>query len=205
MAAILTALLFGCAFPSGGESVSRPGLTSPTAIRGAERMNEDDFWAVVEAARRHSHGDPDAMAEYLQARFYDAHDRTIIEFHSHLVVANRRLYTWTHGEAADLICGSLGDDGFTDWRSWVITLGRHTFEQVVANPDNIADVEDLEGGCALAAELFGSAVAGIYYDRHGYDDADFPTLEPGAEAPRGTKLSGPDAVRAALPRLSRRT
>jgi hypothetical protein len=200
----LTAFLFGCAFPSEGESFNRPGLTSPTATRSAERMDEDAFWAVVEAARRHGNGDADAMAGYLEARFYDAHDRTIIDFHSHLVAANRRLYTWPHGEAADLICGYLGDDGFTDWRSWVISLGRHTFEQVAADPDNVADVEDLEGGCALAAELFGSAVGGIYYERHGYDDSELPTLEP-AEDPSGEKPTGPDAVRAALPKLSRRT
>ncbi|GAA0577996.1 hypothetical protein GCM10010172_73520 [Paractinoplanes ferrugineus] len=173
-------------------------------------MDEDLFWQIVEDARERGDGDPDAMAQIVEERFADAGDDVLRGFQRQLVAASTRLYTWRHGAAADMACGSLGDDGFTDWRSWVITLGRPTFELIAADPDNLADVEDLTAGCAGAGELFGAAASGIYFARHGYEDETFPILEPGGTPPAGTPPSGyprhgTEQLRATLPRLAKRT
>ena len=165
-------------------------------------MDEATFWEIVEDARRDADGDPEVMGEALASRFSDAEDETLKGFQTRLVEAHSRLYTWQHGAAAEMICGFVSDDVFTDWRSWVITLGRDTYEQVVREPDNLAEVDDLSGGCDGLSEFFGAAVAGIWFDRHGYE-TDFPILEPTAP-PAGDKVIDPTAIRAAMPRLSAR-
>ncbi|MFD0522973.1 DUF4240 domain-containing protein [Paractinoplanes durhamensis] len=205
LAPLLALVVAGC-----GATPVRPQASPSTAVRGLETVDEDAFWQIVGDAREQASDDPDAMAEVLEERFADAGDDELRGFQRQLVAASRRLYTWRHAAAADMVCGSVGDDGFTDWRSWVITLGRETFERIAADPDNLADVEDLTAGCAGAGELFGAAVSGIYYERHGYDDDTFPVLEPGGTSPTGTPPSGyprngTEPLRATLPRLAERT
>lgn len=143
------------------------------------------------------------MAAELESRFADADDEILRAFQHRLVAASTRLYTWQHHAAAEMICGFVSDDVFTDWRSWVITLGRDTFERVAEDPDNLADVDDLSGGCEGVGEFFGAAVSNIYFDRHGYEDDTFPIVEPSAP-PRGQKVTDHDAIRASLPRVSAR-
>jgi len=172
-------------------------------------MDQDWFWQIVEEAREHAGDDPDAMAQFLERRFTEADDATLRAFQRHLVAASTRLYTWRHAAAADMACGSLGDDGFTDWRAWVVTLGREPFARIATDPDNLADVDDLTAGCGTG-ELFGAAISDIYFTRHGYEDDSFPVLEPGDTPPAGTPPSGyprngTEPLRKTLPRLARRT
>jgi hypothetical protein len=203
LVALLTLSTCGCAVTRASDGFALPPPTGPSATRSAENVDEDAFWQIIDDARSRGASDPDAMAEVMGARFVDADRDALTEFQQQLVNANGRLYTWRHAAAAELACGEqIGDDTFTDWRSWVITLGRATFEQVAANPDNLADVEEFWGGCALAAELFGAAVGNIYLERYGLPDDDtFPMPDPDSP-PSGEKLTGDQAILAALPRLT---
>jgi len=204
LALLIVLAVAGCGHPPAA------GPARPTTTAAAKAGDEDVFWQVVEDARKRAPGDPDAMAEIVEDRFADAGDDALREFQRQLVAASTRLYTWRHAVAADMACGPVGDDGFTDWRSWVITLGRETFERIAVDPDNLADVEDLTAGCEGAGELFGGAVSGIYFARHGDEDDTFPILEPGDTPPAGTPpsgypRSGTQPLRATLPRLAKRT
>jgi hypothetical protein len=185
--------------PETGPARSHPAAT-PESVPTAD---EGKFWSVVEAARRRGAGSPHAMASVLEARFARADDETLRAFQQRLVDASSRLYTWQHWDAAEMICGYASDDVFTDWRSWVITLGRETFTRVAEDPDNLADVADLSGGCEEGGEIFGAAVSGIHFERHGYSDDSFPAVEQ-FEAPNGEQVTDRQAVREALPRLSAR-
>jgi len=166
-------------------------------------VNEAAFWDVIEGARTTADGDAQIMAEALAAGFADADDETLRGFQTQLVAVHERLYTWRHGSAAEMVCGFVSDDVFTDWRSWVISLGRETFERVADDPDNLADVETLSDGCEGVGESFGAAVANIYYARHGYEDEQFPVVEL-SESPSGEPLTDLAAIRTSLPRLSER-
>lgn len=198
--------LAACA--GGGDPRAVP--TSDTAVQtgaavttnGALAMDEDGFWRVVEDARQATDGDPYAMAEWLQAGLADADSETLRTFQEQLVAASTRLYTWRHQAAAEMVCGFASADVFTDWRSWVVTLGRDRFTRVAENPDALADVDDLSGGCDAGGEFFGAAVSSLYYTRHGFE-GDFPLLET-VEAPAGEPYADAAAARAALPNLSAR-
>jgi hypothetical protein len=199
----LALVLGGCMLPPIPFDESSSPRPMPSVTQSPQKIDEDAFWAIVEDARARGQGDPDRMAAALDYRLYDANDETIRAFQEQLVAASMQLYTWRHGEAAELICGRLGPDEFTDWRSWVISLGRDTFTSVAANPDNIADVQDLEGGCWMAAEQFGWTAFNVYWDRHQNADG-LAGLEPSGD-PSGVRIHGNDAIRAALPKVAART
>jgi hypothetical protein len=186
------------------KSEASPATPDPAVTSGsANTADEGTFWLTVEAARKRGAGDPDAMAEALESRFAQAADETLRAFQRRFVEVSGRLYTWQHWNAAEMICGFVSDDVFTDWRSWVISLGRDTFVRVAEDPDNLADVANLSGGCEAGGEIFGSAVSGIYFERHGFADEAFPILEP-FESPRGEQVNDPQAIRRAMPGLAAR-
>lgn len=168
-------------------------------------MDEATFWRVVADVRDEADGNPEVMAELLEFTLQSSDNETLRAFQSRLVAASNRLYTWRNWEAAEMIYGFMSEDAFTDWRSWVITLGQDWFERVAVNPDNLADVDDLSGGCEAGGELFGAAVANVYFERQTADDDehDFPALEP-LRPPSGQKITDPEEIRAALPRLAAR-
>ncbi|UQU66764.1 DUF4240 domain-containing protein [Couchioplanes caeruleus] len=186
-----------------GQPVPGPARSAAASVPEIpSRVDEAAFWRIVETARVRGGGDPYDMAELLESWFADAQDRTLREFQRELIRASARLYTWRHGDAAEMMCGGVSDDVFTDWRSWVITLGRETYSRVAENPDNLADVEDLSEACDAGGEFFGAAAGLVHFRRHGDDDT-FPVLEPD-ESPSGRRLTDPGAVRRALPRLAKR-
>ncbi len=49
-------------------------------------------------------------------------------------------YGWPLWGAAYLLNGGCGDDGFDDFRGWLVTRGRAVFEAALADPDSLADV-----------------------------------------------------------------
>ena len=207
---VMVLLLCGCAGsaeetgkPSVVTSESDAGPARSAVVVTSEGLDEQTFWRTVEGARVRGGGDPDAMAGVLESEFAGADDETLRGFQQELVDVGARLYTWRHLNAAEMVCGFVSDDVFTDWRSWVITLGRETFVRVAEDPDNLADVVDLSGGCEGGGEIFGAAVSGIYFERHGYDDDTFPILEPVA-SPEGEQVTDHEAIRRAMPRLAAR-
>lgn len=54
-------------------------------------------------------------------------------------------YRWDLWGAAYIIAGGCSDDGFVDFRSWLISMGRHVFESAIENAESLADVADGPG------------------------------------------------------------
>lgn len=205
-AVVLIFLMSACAESTGKvEEIDSAPAQSPVVVtpRGTkEKVDDETFWRIVDAARVRGGGDPYTMADVLKSDFTRAGDDTLRAFQHKFIEASTRLYTWRHWDAAEMICGYASDDFFTDWRSWVIALGHETFSRVAENPDNLADVTDLSASCDGGSEFFGAAAGIIYDQRHG-DDNDFPIIMP-TTSPSGRELTDIRAVRRALPRLAAR-
>ncbi len=180
---LVTALLVAAC--GSGHEVT-PGAAVPPASpsesanspRGAT-LTEDQFWTLVEQARQAGEGDPEAMAEELRGRLSSLRAEEVADFHRLLVTANHRLYTERHAAVAARLCGGyLGDDGFTDYRTWVITRGRAAFDAAVTNPQQLRSLPDAEQGCE-GAELFGTVAYALYAEAAGEPAAEsLPLLEP---------------------------
>lgn len=108
-------------------------------------MDIDTWWGLVERARDTAGDradDRDAPDDPLPGALTDVlaalEPGRIAEFAVTAVEVSRSAYRWPLWNAAHLIEGGCGDDGFTDFRDGLALLGRETFTRVVADPDALA-------------------------------------------------------------------
>jgi len=168
-------------------------------------MDDEQFWQTIDVTLQRSTQDTDEQAEALRDVLAGLPDAEVLDFHRRLVAANHELYTWTHNAAVQLVEGSLGDDGFTDFRTFVVATGRQSFERFRDDPDTLVDILAHRG--IELAEPFGAVADQMYLARTGRlvsDDGADP-LEPW-EPPAGDRAILDDAtqLRQLLPRLSAR-
>jgi len=58
-------------------------------------------------------------------------------FHRHFDEREDRAYTWELWAAAYIVGGGCSDDAFSDFRATLISMGRQTFERVIADPQSL--------------------------------------------------------------------
>ncbi len=97
-------------------------------------------------------------------------------------------YDWKLWAAAYLIHGGCSDDGFMDFRAWLIGQGETTYQNVLGYPDMLAEmVEDEDDLYELESQDIWSVAVNVYQDKTGSDDiptdanTEFPT-EPKGKA-----------------------
>jgi hypothetical protein len=50
-------------------------------------------------------------------------------------------YRWDLWAAAHVLGGGCSDDGFSDFRSWLISMGRSVFESALKDPETLTDLQ----------------------------------------------------------------
>lgn len=99
-------------------------------------MTEGEFWQITEKCFL-SRSLVEGVTQY-EAMLDSSSQNHIIEFQEALNVVMTRAYTWDLiGAACFLGCGQ-SDDGFEDFRSWLITRGSAAFRDTVSDPNVIA-------------------------------------------------------------------
>ena len=122
-------------------------------------MDDSRFWMLVDAARSRAGANEQARPPALRAAlaalpadeiqaFQRVYDRMIAR-------ANR----WDLVGAAYLMNGGCSDDGFRYFRDWLISEGRATYEQALADPDSLAELPVQD---CFELESFGYAALDAY-------------------------------------------
>ena len=102
-------------------------------------MTREEFWELIDAARAIAMFDrarlPGALRDELAAM--DEHE--LLAFVRHF--EDLRLESFRHEllAAAWIAGGGASDDDFSDFRDWLITLGRDAFEDALHDPQRILD------------------------------------------------------------------
>jgi hypothetical protein len=178
-----------------------------------------DFWGLIDQARSDVGGDwppgPE-IGEALTARLALLPLDEILAFEQEFSQAVSRAEQWELCAACWLILDYVSDDTFSDFKAALIGLGQTTFDQVVAEPDALADhpaVRAIAAGPSLdvfEGESIQFAAAKAYSRKSGDSDAFWDAL---AELPKPATETEPkwsghfgsreDAARipARLPRL----
>jgi len=156
-------------------------------------MKRDRFWSIIANARTNN---PDAPQEGLRAILRTLSPEEIVKFQDTFDrVVHDDGYQWGLWGAAYLINGGCSDDCFEYFRYALVSLGEHTYQTAIQNPDSLADVNaDFEN------EAFGSVASEVYADKTGRE---IPlrlsgTVEPLGE---GWNFDNDSENRARLPRL----
>jgi hypothetical protein len=170
-------------------------------------MTLDEFWEQIHKSKKKS---PRAHANQLTKQLGKLKPDEVIDFDHWWGVMMAESYTWDLWGAAYLLNGGCSDDGFTDFRSWLILQGRDVFQAALANPDSLAalklkmDEADCECYPALRAWF---AATGTAEDDAGYrawdaaTRAKYPKRTPYPELGEGWDFDDPDEMKKRYPKL----
>ena len=101
-------------------------------------INRDTFWTLIDQSKEHPDGPSEWLMEQLirlgpeQAKNFD--DIT----NAYMALADQ-YGLWT--AASVMECGSCTDDGFIDFRGWLIAQGREVYMAALKDPDSLSDVQ----------------------------------------------------------------
>ncbi|MFS0705986.1 DUF4240 domain-containing protein [Cellulomonas sp. 179-A 9B4 NHS] len=129
-----------------------------TSLRNFSVVRVEEFWVRVDATADYARAHDVSPADALRERLVPFRTGTVREIYWHAQRFAARAAASDLSAAAQLIPGGAGDDGFLDLCTWLVSQGSSTYEVVLADPDRLACVEDLEDQLEDAAEW--SYVAG---------------------------------------------
>ncbi|HXC98787.1 MAG TPA: DUF4240 domain-containing protein [Verrucomicrobiae bacterium] len=150
-------------------------------------MDSNQFWRIIEVTFAPTR---EEQLELFRRELEDLTPGELIDFARLFAGFKFAAYSWDIWLVPWLFQGGMcSDDGFDDFRSWLISRGRRTYEAALVNADDLVEeirqVEDPE------FELFGYVASKTYRKMSGED---FPNL--GLQHPK--EPSGGDWLRPTL-------
>jgi len=152
----------------------------------------DQFWTIIESSRRvvepeRAEGNARLQAEELWRQLSRLSPEEIVEFDAHFQDQMDAAYQWDLWGVAYIVAGGCSEDGFADFRSWLISMGRRVFEDAVSSAESLIRVVDAPGVEDVFFEEFRYVPARAYEALTG---CDFPLLAgERPTAPAGEKWS----------------
>jgi hypothetical protein len=144
-------------------------------------MDKQQFWDIIQRSLKAE--DVEAQVEFLSNELGKLSKEEIVEFDYIFREMHEECYTWDLWAAAYTIQGGCSDDGFIDFRAWLVFRGKEVFEKAVQNSDSLAELgkETLEE--SEEAEDFYYVTADAYEEITGIegldiqDDPNFKEIE----------------------------
>ena len=158
-------------------------------------MDRAGFWKIIETSLKKSKGDPEDQIDILHGELQGLAVKEIVSFANQFRDFWFAAYRWDLWAAAHLIGGGCSDDGFMDFRGWLIGRGQVVYEAALTNPDSLARTVGDDEDCQI--EGYQYVAQQVWEDKTGKDGLDFPGGEGIHPAvPLGEKWADDD-----LPRL----
>ena len=110
-------------------------------------MSKDAFWALIQEAKTACGQDLDAMEDYLRERLVSMGPAAAKNFHDILQTYEDLADQYGLWDAVSVIKEyGCSDDGFMDFRAWLIAQGKDIYMAALENPDSLTRVEQY-GDC----------------------------------------------------------
>ena len=104
-------------------------------------INRDSFWDLIHEAKNACGQDMDAMLAYLKDRLVSMGPTQAQNFHDIIHAYEDLADRYGLWDAAGIMKEyGCSDDGFIDFRAWLIAQGREVYFAALADPDSLADV-----------------------------------------------------------------
>jgi hypothetical protein len=129
-------------------------------------MRTDDFWAVIDRATADRPASPAEVAKRAAADLATRDPEEIVAWARHLdkvMVASGKQDLWA---AAYLINGGCSDEGFDNFRGWLIAHGRETVARSVGSPDSLAEMPAVRAAAETGAVFEAGEVLTIAEEAH---------------------------------------
>ncbi|MEM7343883.1 MAG: DUF4240 domain-containing protein [Chloroflexota bacterium] len=131
-------------------------------------MNEAAFWEIIKESLAHTKVGADEQYEWIYQKLTILTVEEIIEFENQLNSLKSKACRFSILMANFVIQSYISDDGFENFRLWLIANGEISFYQALKDPDKIADfcqihnpIEEITGeGLLFVAEKAYQQVTG---------------------------------------------
>jgi hypothetical protein len=104
-------------------------------------MTRQEFWNIVDGVNRSADGDMARKCELLATALRGLSAADVESFSVHFDECDDQAFSWELWAAAHIMGSGCSDDAFANFRATLISMGRRTFETVVAAPESLVDVE----------------------------------------------------------------
>jgi hypothetical protein len=168
-------------------------------------MDSTTFWGIIRESRADfdpalRDGNMNRQVKRFQQLLNDLAPLEIAQIQREFDQRMNEAYRWDLWGAAYIINSGCSDDGFTDFRSWLISMGLEVYAAALRDPESLIDVADTDGIEATSFEEFQYVPSQVYENKTGQDMPDTGVSHP--REPAGDRWSeeGNDLSRR-LPRL----
>jgi Protein of unknown function (DUF4240) len=105
-------------------------------------MDIEQFWKLIEETHQDSQGDPRKQADLLVGELAKLSEADILSYQSILDDLKDKAYIAELWDVAFIMASGWGcsDDGFIDFRAWLIGQGQAVFEKALSDPEILVDV-----------------------------------------------------------------
>ena len=107
-------------------------------------MNKDKFWELIEQSKKDCKQDIDKMVDAMKNRLRELPTEEVAKFFAIQHEYKENAYKsglWDAGTIMNK--GICTDDGFIDFRAWLISQGKDTYMNALKNPDSLAELKVL--------------------------------------------------------------
>lgn len=167
-------------------------------------MNVEQFWKLIEKTHQISNGAPDKQAELLIDELAKLSEADILSYQSILDDMKDKAYIAELWDVAFIMASGWGcsDDGFMDFRAWLIGQGREVFEKGLSDPESLVDIVEFGQETQWEELLY---VAMYAYERGTHKDmATMPNTRQGKPQPelKGTFVKNLEERLARFPKAT---
>jgi len=103
-------------------------------------LTDDDFWKIIEDSQTQSIGDEVVFIETITNRLVQETIPNLYKFDEILIHYHDKAFTSDLWAAGYIINSGCSDDGFTDFRAWLIAQGKAVYEAALKDPETLVDV-----------------------------------------------------------------
>ena len=104
-------------------------------------MSKDAFWALIQEAKTACGQDLNAMEDYLREQLVSMGPAAAKNFHDILQTYEDLADQYGLWDAVSVIKEyGCSDDGFIDFRAWLIAQGKEVYMNALRDPDTLADI-----------------------------------------------------------------
>src|SRR5690349_17363678 len=130
-------------------------------------MSPDEFWHLVELAKNESGADLSRRYDALVRLLSEYEPADIVQFDNIVNELIAESYRWDLWGVARLMNDGCSNDGFQDFRRWLISSGEQIYREALANPDSLGEQAGKENETFF--EPFGWVAREAYGRRTGMD------------------------------------
>ncbi|MFT7561029.1 MAG: hypothetical protein ACI93R_002954 [Flavobacteriales bacterium] len=166
-------------------------------------MNKEIFWEMIEISKSVlsktvKDGNLERQAESVKHQLMGFEKSEVLEYAKILHELKLNLYTWELWGAAYVMGGGCSDDSFSDFRCWVISLGKEGYELALTNPDGLCEFSQDPTVEDFFFEEFSYIADEVFEDRFGDEiDIEYSRLS----EPKGKEWDE-DKVEGLYPKLA---